>query len=145
MENIERLLEDLLSTLGSLLNVMTKEHDLLCSKTLSTAGLQRVTEEKNALLAKIDEFGKLRTQMENKVGISPPYNDFPLLASRWSDIRELGQKLRDQNQHNGLLLDHRIEHNKQALSVLNKQNNSLLYGPDGLSRPSNSQGRGFRA
>ncbi|VTR59684.1 flagella synthesis chaperone protein FlgN [Serratia fonticola] len=70
--------------------------------------------------------------MERLQHCQAPYEGQPQLAANWQQVQQLSLQLREQNHHNGMLLNHHIEHNTQALAILNKQNKSL-YGPDGQS------------
>ncbi|HGM5489956.1 TPA: flagella synthesis protein FlgN [Serratia fonticola] len=140
MENLAQLLDKLLETLHALGTVQTQEHTLLCSTTLVGVALQRVTDAKSELLATVNYLDQQRLEKERLQHCQAPYNDQPQLAARWQQIQLLSLQLREQNSHNGMLLNHHIAHNTQALAVLNKQNKSL-YGPDGQSRAGSLLGR----
>lgn len=51
----------------------------------------------------------------------------------WRDIQGLAARAQETNRHNGQLIQIRLRHNQQALSVLRNAANSAsgLYGPDG--------------
>jgi flagella synthesis protein FlgN len=140
MANLAQLLDKLLETLQALKTVQTEEHHLLCSNTLVGVALQRVTENKSQLLATVNYLEKQRIELEKTHHCQAPYDNDQDLATRWQQVQQLSQQLREQNNHNGMLLNHHIEHNTQALAVLNKQNKSL-YGPDGQSRAGSLLGR----
>ncbi len=140
MENLAQLLDKLLETLNALGAVQAEEHTLLCSNTLAGVALQRVTDTKNQLLATVNYLEKQRLELESAHHCQAPYEKHPHLATRWQQVQQLSQQLREQNNHNGMLLNHHIEHNTQTLAVLNKQNKSL-YGPDGQSRAGSLLGR----
>lgn len=140
MENLAQLLDKLLETLHALGTVQTQEHTLLCSKTLVGVALQRVTDAKSELLATVNYLDQQRLEKERMQHCQAPYDGQPQLADRWQQVQQLSLQLREQNNHNGMLLNHHIAHNTQALAVLNKQNKSL-YGPDGQSRAGSLLGR----
>lgn len=140
MENLAQLLNKLVETLNALGAVQTEEHTLLCANTLAGVNLQRVTDTKSQLLATVNYLEKQRLELEKTYQCQAPYPHHPDLAINWQQIQQLGQQLREQNHHNGRLLNHHIEHNAQALAVLHKQNKSL-YGPDGQSRSASLLGR----
>lgn len=142
MENLAHLLDKLLETLNALGVAQAEEHSLLCSATLPGVALQRVTDTKSQLLATVNYLEQQRLVLEQAHHCQAPYDSHPHLAVRWQQVQNLGQQLRKQNNHNGMLLNHHIEHNQQALAVLNKQNKSL-YGPDGQSRAGSLLGRKF--
>lgn len=140
MENLAQLLDKLLDTLNALDKVQAEEHTLLCSSSLAGVALQRVTDTKSQLLATVNFLDKQRLASEKTHDCQAPYDTHPDLATRWQQVQQLSLRLREQNNQNGMLLNHHIEHNKQALAVLNKQNKSL-YGPDGQSRAGSLLGR----
>ena len=53
MEKLAQLLDKLLETLQALNGVLEEEHDLLCSGQLPGVALQRVTDAKSQLLARV--------------------------------------------------------------------------------------------
>lgn len=140
MENLAQRLDKLLDTLQALGTVQTEEHALLCSNTLVGVALQRVTDTKSQLLATVNFLDQQRLELERLQHCQAPYEHNPSLAARWQQVQQLSLQLREQNNHNGMLLNHHIDHNTQALAVLNKQNKSL-YGPDGQSRAGSLLGR----
>ncbi|AGB82997.1 flagellar biosynthesis/type III secretory pathway chaperone [Serratia sp. FGI94] len=139
MESLTLQLDKLLATLGELESTLAEEHALLCASRLPGPALQRVTDNKNQLLATVSHQEQQRQQLESR-DLKAPYASHDALAARWRQVQQLSQQLREQNQHNGLLLGRHIEHNAQALAVLNKQNKTL-YGPDGQSRGGSLLGR----
>ncbi|KFK93487.1 MULTISPECIES: flagella synthesis protein FlgN [unclassified Serratia (in: enterobacteria)] len=139
MEDLPQLLDKLLETLHALGTVLAQEHALLCADTLAGVALQPVTDIKSQLLVTINELEKQRLAAEQLHGLQAPYAHHPHLAACWENVQQLGQQLREQNQHNGLLLKQHIEHNAQALAVLSQQH-SPLYGPDGQARSGNLPG-----
>ncbi|AHG22040.1 flagellar biosynthesis protein FlgN [Chania multitudinisentens RB-25] len=143
MENLAQLLDKLLETLGALATVLAEEQVLLCSHPLASVALQRVTDTKNQLLNTISWLEKQRAALEHSHHFLAPYPQQPSLASRWQQIQQQALQLREQNQHNGLLLNHHLAHNTQALSILHQQPPSL-YGPDGHSCTHHLLGRKIR-
>lgn len=140
MENLAQLLDKLLETLNALGTVLAQEHTLLCADLPDGVALQRVTDTKSQLLATVNYLEKQRVSVEQPYGLQAPYERNPQFAAYWQRVQQLGQQLREQNQHNGLLLKHHIDHNAQALAVLGKQNKAL-YGPDGQARSGSLLGR----
>ncbi|AHY07995.1 flagellar export chaperone FlgN [Serratia plymuthica] len=140
MENLPQLLDNLLETLNALNTVLTEEHHLLCSGQLPGVALQRVTDVKSQLLATVNYLEQQRLELERAQRQQAPYAAHPRLADAWQQVQLLSQKLREKNQHNGLLLNQQIDHNAQALAILGK-NNKSLYGPDGQSRSGSLLGR----
>lgn len=140
MESLTLQLDKLLATLSELESTLAEEHALLCASRLPGPTLQRVTDDKSQLLATVNHLEQQRQQLENSGGLKAPYAGHDALTARWRQVQQLSQQLREKNQHNGLLLSRHIDHNAQALAVLNKQNKNL-YGPDGQSRGGSLLGR----
>ncbi|WP_226020153.1 flagella synthesis protein FlgN [Serratia symbiotica] len=140
MKNLTQFLDKLLEALHGLDTALVEEHHLLCSSQLPGVALQRITDAKSQLLATVGYLEQQRHRLENTLGWQAPYDGLPQLAQRWQQVQQLSQTLREKNQHNGMLLNQQIDHNAQALAILNK-NNQSLYGPDGQSRGSNLLGR----
>ncbi|QNK34265.1 flagellar export chaperone FlgN [Serratia sp. JUb9] len=140
MESLALHLDKLLETLSELESVLAEEHALLCAGTLPGPALQRVTDDKSQLLATVNHLEQQRQLLENGGGPKAPYAGHDGLTARWRQVQQQSQQLREKNQHNGLLLSRHIDHNAQALAVLNKQNKNL-YGPDGQSRGGSLLGR----
>mgnify|MGYP003385348471 CR=1 FL=1 len=63
-------------------------------------------------------------------------NNLPL----WQDIQRLAEQAQQLNRTNGIMIQAKLRHNQQALSVLNNATNraSGLYGPDGQPNISTS-------
>lgn len=140
MENLAPLLDKLLETLRTLDATLAEEHHLLCAGQMPGGALQRVTDAKSQLLATVNFLEQQRRGLENALGKQAPYSGLPQLAERWQQVQRHSQMLREKNQHNGMLLNHQIDHNSQALAILSKQSRSL-YGPDGQSRSGSLLGR----
>lgn len=142
MENLAQLLDKLLETLNALGRVQAEEHTLLSASPLAGVALPRVTDAKSQVLATVNYLEKQRLEVEKNHHCQAPYDDQPHLSARWQQVQQLGQQLREQNNQNGMLLNHHIEHNTQALAVLHKhKQNKSLYGPDGQSRAGSLLGR----
>jgi flagella synthesis protein FlgN len=140
MDKLRTLLDKLAETLRALESVLAEEHQLLCSDSLPGVALQRVTDTKSQLLATVTYLEQQRPALEANLALRAPYDAEVSLGERWRQIQQLSQRLRDKNQHNGLLLNQQIAHNQQALAILSR-NNKSLYGPDGQSRASSLLGR----
>lgn len=140
MESLAQHLDKLLETLDALDSVLAQEYNLLCAGPLPGVALQRITDGKSQLLATVNYLEQRRLELEHASHLQAPYAGVATLAARWQQIQQIGQRLRDSNQHNGLLLSRHIEHNAAALTVLNRHNKTL-YGPDGQSRAGSVLGR----
>lgn len=141
VERLQTNLGQQLELLESLKTVVAQEQQLLCSGRIQGIVLQGVTEQKSSILATLAYLDQTRLTTEKNINIQAPYSNVPALAERWQRILELAENLRYSNLHNGLLLQQHIEHNTQALAVLNTRHGQSLYGPDGHAKGASLLGR----
>ncbi|AJJ09983.1 flgN family protein [Yersinia rohdei] len=141
VERLQTNLEQQLELLESLKAVVAQEQQLLCAGRIQGVVLQGVTEQKSSILATLAYLDQTRLTTEKTVNIQAPYSKVPELAVRWQYILELAENLRNGNLHNGLLLQQHIEHNAQALAILNTHHSQSMYGPDGHSKGASILGR----
>ncbi|EKN6104882.1 flagellar biosynthesis protein FlgN [Yersinia enterocolitica] len=141
VERLQTNLDQQLELLESLKTVVAQEQQLLCFGRIQGIVLQGVTEQKSSILATLAYLDQTRLTTEKSINIQAPYSSVTALAERWQRILELAEGLRYGNLHNGLLLQQHIEHNTQALAVLNTRHGQSLYGPDGHSKGASLLGR----
>ncbi|EKN3434144.1 flagellar export chaperone FlgN [Yersinia enterocolitica] len=141
VERLQTNLGQQLELLESLKTVVAQEQQLLCSGRIQGIVLQGVTEQKSSILATLAYLDQTRLTTEKNINIQAPYSNVPALTERWQRILELAESLRYSNLHNGLLLQQHIEHNTQALAVLNTRHGQSLYGPDGHAKGASLLGR----
>ncbi|SLM62423.1 MULTISPECIES: flagella synthesis protein FlgN [Dickeya] len=141
MEKLVKLLTQLLITLRDLEAILADEQLLLCAGQIDGVALQVVTDKKNTLLSSLQHLDKIRMQGEKVLRLQAPYQDKPALAELWQQITELGEALRNQNRHNGMLLSYHLDHNEKALAVLKSRHAQTVYGSDGQPRTSSISGR----
>lgn len=131
MDKLQNALDKMLEVLSSLAEVMDAEQVQLSAGQVNSSLLQRITEDKSSLLATLSFVEQMRRDAENAARLHEPYSHHPELAQRWAAIQTRTLKLRDTNTHNGMLLNHQIKHNEQALQVLKPYHSQKFYGPDG--------------
>ncbi|MEC5318469.1 flagellar export chaperone FlgN [Brenneria populi subsp. brevivirga] len=141
MEKLQTILEKLLHNLDELQQVMSDEQIQLCAGAINSDALQQVTEKKSSLLATIQYLEQCRHEEESAKGLQAPYDEISAMAERWQNVQLLTKKLRDKNQHNGLLLNQHISHIDKALQVLKPRHGQSLYGPDGQAKGASISGR----
>ncbi|PIJ51916.1 flagellar biosynthesis protein FlgN [Erwinia sp. OLTSP20] len=124
-------LDKMLEVLASLSDIMDAEQQQLSAGQVNSNLLQRITEDKSALLATLNYIEQMRREASEKSGLHAPYSDQPQLAQRWSLIQQSSIRLRDKNQHNALLLNHQMAHTEQMLNALRPLQSQQFYGPDG--------------
>ncbi|CAX55949.1 flagellar export chaperone FlgN [Erwinia pyrifoliae] len=141
MDKLQNALDKMLEVLSSLAGVMNAEQEQLSAGQINSSLLQRITEDKSSLLATLSFLEQMRRDAEKNAGLYEPYSRHPELAQRWTAIQANTLKLRDTNTHNGMLLNHQIKHNEQALQVLKPYHSQKFYGPDGQAISARSVSR----
>ncbi|MGM3174048.1 flagella synthesis protein FlgN [Dickeya lacustris] len=141
MEKLVKLLNQILLALRDLEAVLADEQLLLCAGRIDGTALQVVTDKKNALLSSLAQLDKIRLQGERVLRVQSPYEDNTALAEVWQQVAVLGEKLRDKNRHNGMLLSYHLDHNEKALALLKDKHAQTVYGADGQPRTSSISGR----
>ncbi|PHZ28314.1 MULTISPECIES: flagella synthesis protein FlgN [Yersinia] len=141
VERLQINLDQQLELLESLTTVVAQEQQLLCSGRIQGIVLQGVTEQKSSILATLAYLEQTRLTAETAAKIHAPYSNNQPLAERWQRMLQLAEHLQYSNLHNGLLLQQHIEHNTQALAILNTRHGQSLYGPDGHAKGASLLGR----
>lgn len=136
MNSLLTALDKMQEVLSSLTEVMNAEQEQLSAGRINSSLLQRITEDKSSLLGTLNYLDDMRRQAEKAAGLQAPYPAQPELAQRWEHIQTLTMTLRNINEHNGMLLNHQISHNEQALAVLKPHQTQAFYGPDGQAQGS---------
>ena len=131
MSRLPDILDQMTAILNSLKEVMDAEQQQLSAGSVNGSLLQRITEDKSSLLAALDYLEQQRRANDDDV------------ASRWLNITQKTQQLRDLNQHNGWLLEGQITRNQQALEVLKPYQETGLYGKDGQTAGQPRSGKKF--
>ena len=126
MSGLSAILDQMISILNSLKEVMDAEQQQLSAGNVNGLQLASITEEKSSLLATLDYLEKQR-----RVEQTAQRNAEEEVGDRWQAITDTTQHLRRINQHNGWLLEGQIERNQQAIDVLKPFQETGLYGKDG--------------
>ena len=139
MSRLSEILDQMTVVLNDLKTVMDAEQHHLSSGQINGSALQRITEDKSSLLAPLDYLEQQR-RVEQEAQRCANDDD---VASRWLNITQKTQQLRDLNQHNGWLLEGQITRNQQALEVLKPYQETGLYGKDGQTAGQPRSGKKF--
>lgn len=134
MNNLLTTLDKMQAVLSSLAEVMNEEQQQLSAGLINSNLLQRITEDKSALLTTLSYLDEMRRASEKSSGLQAPYRGQNDMTRRWQTIQQHTQRLRDANAHNGLLLQHQIRYTDEALTVLKPHQTQAFYGPDGLGK-----------
>ncbi|MDL4914139.1 MAG: flagellar export chaperone FlgN [Enterobacterales bacterium endosymbiont of Blomia tropicalis] len=124
-------MQEVLSSLASLLN---EEQHQLSAGQINSNLLQRITEDKSALLSTLNYLDEMRRAAETHLQIQAPYDGQSDMSHRWQHIQQYTRRLQDSNVHNGLLLQHQIRFTQDALEVLKPHQTQAFYGPDGRGK-----------
>ncbi len=134
MDNLLITLDKMQDVLTSLAVVMDEEQQQLSAGQINGNLLQRISEDKSALLTTLNYLDEMRRTTEKTLGTQAPYGDHRDRESRWMRIQQHTRRLRDANTHNGILLQHQIGFTNEALAVLRPHQTQAFYGPDGLGK-----------
>ena len=134
MDNLLTTLDKMQDVLASLTIVMNEEQQQLSAGQVNGNQLQRISEDKSALLTTLNYLDEMRRNAEKTLGTQAPYGGDSDRERRWASIQQHTRRLRDTNTHNGILLQHQISFTDEALSVLKPHQTQAFYGPDGLGK-----------
>ncbi|MCE0488505.1 flagellar export chaperone FlgN [Pantoea sp. Mb-10] len=134
MDNLQTTLDKMQDVLSSLSHVMDEEQQQLSAGQVNGNLLQRISEDKSALLTTLNYLDEMRRNAEKTCGAQAPYSGHSDIARRWQSIQQHTRRLRDTNTHNGLLLQQQLTFTQEALAVLKPHQTQAFYGPDGLGK-----------
>lgn len=101
--------------------------------------LAQIEDQRNRKLAaagfKPDQAG-MDTWLKQHAG------DFPGAEKTWTEILSKARQAQMLNQSNGIMIEHKLRHNQQALAILQAAaNQASTYGPDGQTHAGIRGGR----
>ncbi|NHB92863.1 flagella synthesis protein FlgN [Photorhabdus cinerea] len=131
MEELQQLLEQQMTHLTSLTQIMTEEQRILCEGFIEARDLHRVTERKNFLLSALSHSEQQRLNLSKALNVIAPYDKQPILATLWQQIGKAIIRVRDLNTHNSSLLTQHLDLNSKAIAFLKSHHSPSLYGSDG--------------
>ena len=134
MSNLQTTLDKMQDVLASLSAVLEEEQQQLAAGNINSNLLQRITEDKSALLSTLNYLDEMRRTAEQSQATAAPYRGQNDMARRWDTIQQHSRRLQDANVHNGLLLQHQIRYTQDALDVLKPHQTQAFYGPDGMGK-----------
>jgi len=134
MSNLQTTLDKMQDVLASLSAVLEEEQQQLAAGSINSNLLQRITEDKSALLSTLNYLDEMRRTAEQSQATAAPYRGQNDMARRWDSIQQHTRRLQDANVHNGMLLQHQIRYTENALEVLKPHQTQAFYGPDGMGK-----------
>ncbi len=116
--------------LKSFIDVLESEQRTLLSGQTET--LIDLADRKIGLVDQLTRLAGQRRKLQPAPGIPPSgQNDAPS-QQLWTDVRQMAARAEQLNRTNGELIQIKLRHNQQALTVLhNAAQSATLYGPDG--------------
>lgn len=122
--------------------LQTEQEVLIQGEVDKLIELARLKSEK---VVQLSQFAERRSRFLASQGLEPSGGmeqwlsrhgaDNPRLGENWKRLLERAKEAQHLNQTNGLMIETRLQHNQQALAVLQAAANQVsLYGPDGQAR-----------
>lgn len=130
---LHKILDEMYFYMKNLEPVLDKEQYLLSQGRIDGSLLQGVTQQKEMMLASITSLNKRRMALHESAGFEEPYdkvNNYAI-THLWQSISLLADKIAKQNMNNGLLLQFHISYANEAISILEQEAGSPVYGPNG--------------
>lgn len=125
------LLDQQLSHLQSLHQVMKNEELLLGYPRVPQSPFQEATEQKRFLVAAIGHNETRRQALEQESGLCAPYENNEVMHTVWNAIKDLTTTLKEMNYRNHQMLKLHMQFNQERLDFMKKHNNQATYGSDG--------------
>ncbi|EML4853838.1 flagellar export chaperone FlgN [Morganella morganii subsp. morganii] len=125
------LLDQQLSHLQSLHQVMKNEELLLGYPRVPQSPFQEATEQKRFLVAAIGHNETRRQALEQEAGLCAPYDNNETMHTVWNAIKDLTLTLKEMNYRNHQMLKLHMQFNQERLDFMKKHNNQATYGADG--------------
>ena len=136
-------LKDELAALRAFTAVLLQEQQALVTGDID--GLVPIVEEKTRLAAGLNRFAEQRQRLisaadlpNDRTGLEAWLAGQPIKAqvrADWDKLLALTGEAQSLNESNGKLIAMRMQHNQQALNVLQSAaNQTALYGPDGQTK-----------
>lgn len=121
-----------LAGVEALLVILEREQQMLMTGSIAT--LPELTTQKSTLVADIDKQSQARLVWfpVDAAARQTLFLQQPTIATAWAALSERANRAAALNQSNGLLINQRLQHNREALHILRGQETGQpTYGPDG--------------
>jgi flagella synthesis protein FlgN len=116
--------------LQSFLEVLENEQRTLLSGQTET--LIDLADQKTRLVEQLTRLAEQRRKLQPAPGVTPADQEDGASRQLWTAIRQMAARAEQLNHTNGELIQIKLRHNQQALTVLhNAAQSATLYGPDG--------------
>ncbi|WP_192036486.1 flagellar protein FlgN [Halomonas sp. YLGW01] len=131
--------------LEALETLLEQERQTLCQGRVDGERLSHLATDKQALLAQIERFETQRSQAQQRLGYEPGLTGAARAAEDagclpiWQTLLDTAQRTARLNRLNGDMIRQRLEQNQRMLNALREAAGNSLYGPNGQTRPRQSQ------
>jgi flagellar biosynthesis/type III secretory pathway chaperone len=150
-EHISKILNDEFKLMHDLKQLLELEQAILIENEADK--LATTLQEKNKLIAEINQLEKQRTHHLNQLGHSNDAEGMQTflaqqnatnLPQTWQELMGVSSQAQELNRNNGMLISRQLNRNQQALSILQKNDpHSSTYGADGQTKLGTNTARGF--
>lgn len=135
--SLENLLARQQQHLATLVKLLLHEQSLLLQGVPDGEQLTALAQLKQAELKAIETLETGRRNAQQKLGYEPGLRGAEHAARdaqctpQWQDLQDSARRVSHLNQLNGTLIEQRMQHNQQVLTLLRELARDALYGQDG--------------
>lgn len=143
--SLEASLERQRQRIASLETLLNRERQALFEGRVDGELLNRIATDKQAMLEQVERFETQRSQAQQRLGYDAGLAGASRAAadagclSTWQALLEDAQRTARLNAVNGDMIRQRLEQNQRMLNALREAAGNSLYGPNGQTRPRESQ------
>lgn len=127
---LSSVLAEEISSFGQFCLLLDEEREALAR--LDQDALDVIISRKQMLCEHLSRLAEQRSRL-----IPDPAAE-PAITAEWERLLALAARARDMNRINGTVIEARLQHNQQAMSLLKLGDALSTYSADGLSRPGGS-------
>lgn len=123
--------------LDTLIKLLMREQELLIQGAPDGEQLTELAQLKQAELKAIETIERGRRGAQQKLGYEAGLRGAEQAArdghctGQWQDLQDLARRVAHLNELNGTLIEQRMQHNQQVLTLLRELARDALYGQDG--------------
>ncbi len=135
--SLARLLTDQKTRLSKLIALMEHEQTLLTQGSIDGNQLVKLAEDKQIVLAELEDMEKLRHTVQQRLGYEDTASGARQAAADagchtdWQRLLEKSERVARMNELTGQMLSLRMQHNQQMLDYIRQIAEKTLYKPNG--------------
>ncbi|MCL4410809.1 flagella synthesis protein FlgN [Aliidiomarina haloalkalitolerans] len=144
-QRLNQFLSSQHARLQQLTDLLNQEQELLGVGSIDGKALETIAKAKAEHFAALQENEQQRRTLQTGQGLGESREGAAKLAQIagcsdvWQQVLELAREVSRQNQLNGELIQHRLQHNQQMLNIIREAAGTPLYGADGKSTSGGSR------